>query len=273
MLHLIPKVKRLDIKEGYLLNKAIFCETADLDARLKATLGAFTANGNGTPLSFSVGADAQDESYTLSVTERNIRIEAPGVRGAFYAIQTLRQLFTEARVPCLYIKDKPDFAYRGFYHDITRGRVPTLKTLKALVDRMVYLKMNSLQLYVEHTYPFEECREIAERWGAITPQELRELDAYCRERFVDFIPSLSTFGHMYEILRQEPYRHLRVLSDFEETHNFRWERMRHHTINPEHPESLPLVRSLIGQYMPNFNSDYFNICCDETFDLEESLGE
>lgn len=273
MLHLIPKVKRLEIKEGYLFKKAIFCDTAGLDARLIAALGALAADEGGAHLSFSIGEDARDESYTLSVTEQKIRIEAPGVRGAFYAVQTLRQLFTEERVPCLYIEDKPDFAYRGFYHDITRGRVPTLKTLKALVDRMVYLKMNSLQLYVEHTYPFEECREIAERWGAITPQELRELDAYCRERFIDFIPSLSTFGHMYEILRKEPYRHLRVLSDFTETHNFRWERMRHHTINPEHPESLPLVRSLIGQYMPNFNSDYFNICCDETFDLEESLGE
>ncbi len=273
MLHLIPKVKRLEIKEGYLLNKAIFCDTAGLDGRLVSMLGTLAADEGGTPLRFSVGEDARDESYTLTVEECEIRIAAPGVRGAFYAIQTLRQLFTEERVPCLYIEDKPDFAYRGFYHDVTRGKVPTLRTLKALVDRMVYLKMNSLQLYVEHTYPFEECREIAQRWGAITPQELCELDAYCQERFVDFIPSLATFGHMYEILREKPYRHLRVLSDFEETHNFRWERMRHHTINPKHPESFPLVRSLIGQYMPNFCSDYFNICCDETFDLEESLGE
>ena len=273
MLHLIPKVKSLDIKEGYLLKKAIFCDTAALDPRLAQALSALEQDESGTPLSFSVGEDANDESYKLFVEEREIRIEAHGVRGAFYAIQTLRQLFTEERVPCLAIEDKPDFAYRGFYHDITRGRVPTLETLKALVDRMVYLKMNSLQLYVEHTYPFEECREIAERYGSITPQELSELDAYCKERFVDFIPSLSTFGHMYEILRQEPYRHLRVLADFKETHNFRWERMRHHTINPEHPESLPLVRSLIGQYMPSFTSDYFNICCDETFDLEESLGD
>ena len=273
MLHLIPKVKRLEIKEGYLLNKAIFCDTAGLDGRLVSMLGTLSADESGTPLIFSVGEDAKDESYTLSVGEREIRIGAPGVRGAFYAIQTLRQLFTEERVPCLYVEDKPDFAYRGFYHDVTRGKVPTLGALKALVDRMVYLKMNSLQLYVEHTYPFKECREFAERWGAITPEELRELDAYCRERFVDFIPSLATFGHMYEILRKEPYRHLRVLSDFEETHNFRMERMRHHTINPEHPESLPLVSSLIDQYMPSFTSDYFNVCGDETFDLEQNCGE
>ncbi len=273
MLHLIPQVKRLDMKEGYLLNKAIFCDTAGLDGRLVSMLGTLSSADGGTPLVFSVGEDAQDESYTLSVEEQRIQIAAPGVRGAFYAIQTLRQLFTETRVPCLYIEDKPDFAYRGFYYDVTRGKVPTLQTLKTLVDKMVYLKMNSLQLYVEHTYPFEECRAFAERWGAITPQELRALDGYCRERFVDFIPSLATFGHMYEILRKEPYRHLRVLSDFEETHNFRWERMRHHTIDPENPESLGVVKSLIGQYMPNFTSDYFNICCDETFDLEKSGGE
>ena len=84
MLHLIPKVKSLEIQEGYLLNKAIFCDTMGLDARLVTALGALSAEKGGTPLKFSVGEDAQDESYTLSVTEQKIRIEAPGVRGAFY---------------------------------------------------------------------------------------------------------------------------------------------------------------------------------------------
>ncbi|MBQ8583573.1 MAG: family 20 glycosylhydrolase [Clostridia bacterium] len=272
MINLIPRVKRLDELFGTLKRKAIYCDISGLDERLSLALSSLTLSEDGTPLSLSYG-DGDGEGYTLSVGKERIEIRGESVRGAFYAIQTLRQLFVCESVPCVYIEDKPDFAYRGFYHDVTRGRVPTLDTLKALVDKMTYFKMNSLQLYVEHTYPFEECYEIADRWGSVTPEELSELDVYCRERFIDFIPSLSTFGHMYEILKQEKYRHLRVLSDFEETANFRRERMLHHTINPEHRESLELVSSLIGQYVKNFSSEYFNICCDETFDLESAAGD
>ena len=43
--------------------------------------------------------------------------------------------------------------------------------------------------------------------------------------------------------------------------------MMHHTIDPRNLESIRLVSSLIDQYAPCFSSDWFNICCDETFDL------
>ena len=43
--------------------------------------------------------------------------------------------------------------------------------------------------------------------------------------------------------------------------------MAHHTIDPSNPQSIDVVCSLIDQYLPLFRSKYFNICCDETFDL------
>ncbi len=49
--------------------------------------------------------------------------------------------------------------------------------------------------------------------------------------------------------------------------HFWHERMVHHTIDPTNPESIEVVCSLIDQYLPLFRSKYFNICCDETFDL------
>ncbi|MBR2987804.1 MAG: hypothetical protein IKC63_07265 [Clostridia bacterium] len=69
---------------------------------------------------------------------------------------------------------------------------------------------------------------------------------------------------------RKKYRHLRVLKDYE-NNVCRWvDRMRHHTIDPKLPESLALVKSLIDQYGIHFDSKYFNICCDETFDLKSS---
>ena len=45
--------------------------------------------------------------------------------------------------------------------------------------------------------------------------------------------------------------------------------MMHHTIDPRQPESIAIIKSLIDQYAPCFTDRSFNICCDETFDLQE----
>ena len=134
---------------------------------------------------------------------------------------------------------------------------------------MAYYKLNSLRLYVEHVFAFEETKGLRGATGFLTKEEIREIGAYCRENFVVFIPSLSTFGHMYELLEQAQYRHLRVLKNFVASPNFWRERMSHHTIDPFDPESIAFVQNLINQYAPHFDSDTFNICCDETFDLKQ----
>lgn len=272
MLKLIPYPKNIQIKKGYLKAKAIKSFTGINDERLIKQIDKLTVDKNGVDLIFKVG-QSDKESYSLSVFEEKIIVEAKGLKGAFYAIQTLKQLFINNEVPCVVIEDCPNFSYRGFYHDITRGKIPTLDTLKGLVDTLAYYKYNSLQLYVEHVFEFEQTAEIVKRTGFITADELKEIDEYCKANFIDFIPSLSTFGHMYEVLMEDKYIDLRVKKDFSNPVNKWAARMRHHTIDPSNSYSIDLVKSLIDQYYPNFTSDYFNICCDETFDLKEKYGE
>lgn len=268
MLELLPAVKKLEIFDSFLAKNAVFCAQNDMDDRVLRALQSLPCDANGTRLTVDI-SDGTGESYELCINQNDILIKAAGPAGAFYAIQTLRQIFKNEKIPCLHIKDAPDFAYRGFYQDVTRGKVPTVETLKSLIDTMAYFKLNSLQLYVEHAFEFEEYRGIAEKTGYLTKEELLELGAYCRERFIDFVPSLSTFGHLYELLEQPQYWHLRVLKDYAAQPNFLWSRMLHHTIDPTNPESLQLIKSLIDQYAECFDSDWFNICCDETFDLHK----
>lgn len=66
----------------------------------------------------------------------------------------------------------------------------------------------------------------------------------------------------------DEFKHLRVLKECEDP-NFWNARMRHHTIDPLNEESIEVIKSLIDQYIPSFESEFFNICCDETFDLKE----
>ena len=270
MISLIPAVKKMELTGSYLAKKSISFDAGDLDPRLKKALSKLPCCADGTPVSIAL-TGGTEEVYTLRITETEIYITAENEAGAFYAIQTLRQLFTEDAVPCAVIMDKPDFPHRGFYHDVTRGRIPTLETLKKLVDDMAYYKLNSLQLYVEHVFPFKETEGLITKTGCITPDELKELEGYCEENFITFIPSLSTFGHMFEILNQPQYKHLAILDQYEADDNFWWDRMRHHTINPLKAESLEVVKSLISQYLPLFKNNFFNICCDETFDLDRYL--
>ena len=266
-MHLIPSVKVLETKNGALKKNAICYEAGTYEARLELALQKLPYDAQGAKFDIHItGGDG--EGYELRIQEDSICIDAQSERAAFYAIQTLRQIFKHGEIPCLYIKDEPSFAYRGFYHDVTRGKVPTVETIKKLIDELAYYKTNSFQLYIEHTFEFDECKELIHKTGYLTKEEIKEIGEYCEQNYMEFIPSIATFGHMYEILQQEQYQHLRVLKDYEEQPNFWWERMEHHTIDPLNPDSIKLIKSLIDQYYPLFKSDIFNICCDETFDLK-----
>ena len=267
MIPLIPAVKTLKVHNGFLAKKAICYELNGLDTRLLEALKKLPYDDSGAPVDIRING-SEGEAYTLTIAETHITIEASGPAGAFYGIQTLRQIFKHKEIPCLTIEDAPDFSYRGFYHDVTRGKIPTVATVKRLIDQMAYYKLNSLQLYVEHTFAFDEYKQVSEITGCLTKEDLLEIGAYCRENFIDFIPSLSTFGHLFELLEQPQYRHLRVLKDYKTKPNFWRDRMLHHTIDPENPQSIALIQSLIDQYEPCFDSEWFNICCDETADLE-----
>lgn len=279
-MNLIPKVKNLEIKNGFLSKKSICFNEESLDVRLVTALNKLPCESDGVKLEICIDTacteplqDKASEAYELNICEDYICIKSGAVAGVFYAIQTLRQLFKEETVPCLHIKDWPDFPYRGFYHDVTRGRIQTVETIKKLIDDMAYYKLNSLQLYVEHVFEFEETKELWSSLGCLTGEEMREIDDYCRKNFIDFIPSLSTFGHLYELLEQPRFKHLQVAKDYETIPNFWDARMNHHTIDPLNSESFGVIKSLIDQYSPCFTSKNFNICCDETFDLKRYAEE
>lgn len=209
------------------------------------------------------------EGYSLKITEDSIEINGGDEAGVFYGIQSLRQIIriNGIELPCLIINDEPYFKHRGFYHDVTRGKVPTLETLKELVDRASFYKLNQLQLYIEHSFAFKGLSEVWIDKDPLTAEEIIELDGYCRERSVELVPSLSTFGHLYEVLRSKSYNELCELNNSSEE-PYSWiHRQMHHTLDVTNPNSIKLVEEMLKEFIPLFSSDKFNICCDETFDL------
>ena len=208
-----------------------------------------------------------EEEYKIEIKENKAIIEGSGA-GLFYGCQSFRQLVREfgACIPNLTIEDSPYFKYRGFYHDVTRGMIPTLDTLKSLVDKAAFYKINQLQLYIEHTFAFKGMSEVWMDKDPLTAEEILILDKYCKERHVELVPSLSTFGHLYEALRSKSFRELCELEIGDEEYSF-VDRMAHHTLDVTNSKSLDFVESMLLEFIPLFSSDKFNICCDETFDL------
>ncbi len=209
------------------------------------------------------------EEYHLSITELGVEISGGSNAGILYGIQTLRQIIKEqgAVLQGVEIKDFPDMANRGYYHDITRGRIPTLETLKALADKAAYYKLNQLQLYIEHSFLFRDFSEVWRDDTPLTAEEILEFDSYCRNLHIDLIPSIASFGHLYKVLRTHTYAHLCELENSDQEPFSFYERMAHHTLDISSEESFQFVVRMIEEYMPLFSSQFFNICADETFDL------
>ena len=284
-MYLIPKPKELEKGEGCLflsMESRIVLPVEIGDYMVQAgILKDCISKWAGLPLSVTRGKAEkgdiclkQDQSlaqqaYRVEIDAEKAVLSGGDSAGILYAVETLCQVVEQCggALPCMCIEDAPDIPHRGYYLDQTRGRVLKLEQLKQYVDRLCRYKINEFQLYVEHTYLF---RNLSEMWREETPltaEEILELDRYCRERQVELIPSLSTFGHLFMLLSTKSYGHLCEMEQSWNQPFSLWDRMRHHTINVADDASLKLVKDMIEEYMSLFTSNRFNLCADETFDL------
>jgi hexosaminidase len=201
-----------------------------------------------------LGADLPAQGYRLTIARERISVQAADAAGAFHAQQTLRQLarqFGES-LPCGEIEDFPDYPVRGVMLDISRDKMPTMETLFAIVEELAEWKINHLELYTEHTFAYRNHREVWEHASPMTADEIRRLDARCRERFIELTPNQNSFGHFERWLRHERYRPLA------------FDPAAPRCLNPANPGSLRLLEELYAELLPNFTSRKFNVGCDET---------
>lgn len=208
------------------------------------------------------------EAYTLTIDWRGVRIGYRAVGGLHAAMATLRQLVRQygRRLPCLSIRDWPDFPRRGVMLDVSRGRVPKLETLLELAEHLADFKINEFQLYTEHTFAYRKYKPVWRDWGALTATEIRQLDARCRELGIDLVPNQNSFGHLRYWLEYPPLCKLAEISEPYEGSTGDFLRFPA-TLAPNHPDTLKFIRGLYDELLPNFSSRYFNVGCDETWDL------
>ncbi len=208
------------------------------------------------------------EGFRIFVREEGAMIHASTPAGTYYAAQTLAELieFHGRRVPCCRIEDAPDLRRRGFYLDCSRGKVPTVDTVKQLVRRLARWKINELQLYVENVFTFARHPAIGEGFSPFSPEDILEMEAHCKRHHVKFVPSLTSLGHFEKILMLDEYKDLGELEGFQDLPGGT-------TISPADPRSISLVGDMFDEFLPLFAADDFNACGDEPWELGQGRSK
>ncbi|MBE6644606.1 MAG: hypothetical protein E7612_04410 [Ruminococcaceae bacterium] len=147
--------------------------------------------------------------------------------------------------------------------DISRSRCPKLSYLKSLVDMMSALKYNQLQLYVEDfVFEYKNFPEVCKKDKVFSKEDMQQLDAYCKQRFIELVPNQNSLGHMGQWTGRWSdfgrFTHL-AITDSDGTISS--------TLNPLLPESLELMDKIYDGYLDSFSSDKANLGLDEPFHI------
>lgn len=204
----------------------------------------------------------KDQAYKLVITENYIHLEATTATGLFYATQSLKQLYRchslkskgdKIILPCMTIIDWPNFKWRGWQDDISRGPIVSMDYLKRLIPTMAEYKVNFFSLYTEHSFK-TQCHPDIAPIDAFTADEIKELETFCKPYHIQIIGNQQCFAHFEEILCNPFYEHLA---------DTKW------NLNPANEGSYKFLEEHLKEVTKAYKCQYFNINCDET----ESLGQ
>ncbi len=203
-----------------------------------------------------------NEGYVLLIDKQNIIVRARTKAGLFYAVQTLRQIVrgmvAENNLACLKIVDWPDLKYRGVQDDISRGPVPTMDFMKMQIRRYASMKLNLVSFYIEHVVRTKSYPDFAPAGGAISIKEWTELTEYATDYFMETMGNFQSLAHFEKIMSYPQYRRLG------ET-----DRM----IAPVLEESFQFLEDIYEEMIPAFSAPFFNVNCDETWDLGRGVSK
>jgi len=219
------------------------------------------------PLAVERDASLQAQGFTLETGPDLPLARAADAAGERYARELFAQLRSQPvgdRLPGVRVRDWPDFALRGFMLDVSRDRVPTRDTLVRLVELLALLRINHLELYVEHTFAYRAHAVVWRDASPLTHDDLSWLDALCAERGIELSANQNCFGHMGRWLAHPEYRARAEAPDGWRTRDGRW--LAPGVLAPD-GENASFALELCREQLECVSSRRINIGCDETFEL------
>ena len=132
-----------------------------------------------------------DGAYSLTVSPKEIRIQAANDAGVFYAIQTLRQLIESPiaeggrKLPCLEVNDAPVFPYRGVVEGFY-GMPWSHAVRLSLIEFYGRYKLNTY-IYGPKDDPYHSSPNWRLPYPEREQRNIKELVEACRRNRVDFV--------------------------------------------------------------------------------------
>ena len=251
---IVPKPQQMDILEGRFTfdkNTSVFADATYYAA--EDFLRDYFQNGTGLELKnaerseaniiFENDASLPSEGYTLMVSNDNISIKAADASGAFYAVQTLRQMLPvelelnnsmpnlSVSIRQVRITDAPKFRYRGMHLDVARHFFDK-EFIKEYIAKISMLKMNyfhwhltedqgwriEIKQYPKLTthaayrdetlighYNDKPHQFDGKRYGGFyTQEDIKEIVAFATAHNVTIIPEIEMPGHAQAAISAYP---------------------------------------------------------------------
>ncbi len=253
------------------------------------------------------------EGYALVVQKNGIQIKANSNAGLFYGWQTLQQIMPTAiyakakqantnwQIPYVSIVDKPRFEWRGMMLDVSRHFF-SKADVKVFIDDMARYKYNRFHWHLTDDQGWRiEIKSLpkltevgawrAERkgkWmntttplmseprtygGYYTQDDIKEIVAYAKSKFIEVIPEIDVPGHSMAMIAaypqlsttpNYPYQ-VNVGEEFMD-----WEGLNGHvtakidnSLDPSNETVFDYLDKIFGEIAPLFPFEYIHMGGDE----------
>lgn len=271
----IGKVCRVKAPASCKATKAIFTEYLSSCRNLRV--------GRGRTVVFKLDRKAADESYVLKVTRRGVRISG-GKAGLFYGMRTLEQLMDQygTTIPCMTITDSPRFEWRGLMLDCGRYFY-SVEYIKQYIDMLSRFKMNRFHWHLTEdagwrieikSHPelvataawrnttltnWDGYQDLIPHGGYYTQEQVREIVKYAQDRHVTIIPEVDLPGHTQCVIAAHPElgctgKRVQVATTW---------KVKEEVLCIGNPQTLELIKDILGELIDMFPSDYIDIGGDE----------
>lgn len=246
-----------------------------------------TPSANFISLNIDKDIDVNEEGYLLEVTEKGVAIKAKTPQGVFYGMQTVLQLlpaeiespklikYIAWKMPNVSVKDEPRFPYRGQHLDVCR-HFADVDYLKKQIDVLAMFKMNKFHWHLTEDQgwrieikKYPKLTEIGSKriegdgstYGPYfyTQDQVKEIVAYAKERFIEVIPEIELPGHGVAALAGYP--EFSCTGGPFEVRNI-WG-VANDVYCAGNDSTFQFLTDVIEEVIPLFESEYFHIGGDE----------
>ena len=271
----------------------LFAQDLEELVGIRPSVAAGTSEDAKDNVYFTLGLqDGRKEAYSINVSSDGILVQAVAPEGIYRATRTLlKSVGTEktssVEFPSAEVSDWPRFGYRGLMLDVSR-HFSDVEMVKRTIDMLALHQLNMFHWHLTDDQGWRieikshpELTEVG-AWrddtvvgrylggmdyptdgkrhgGFYTQEQIREIVAYAKERYIEIIPEIDLPGHTSAVLAAYPQL---GCEDKEYKVANRWGVIRD-VLCAGNPASLNLFKDIMNEVCELFPGKYIHLGGDE----------